>query len=1107
MCATSRRTTTIANGRVKLCMMEAGNEESPFCIYSTKLLHFYTIVCSRALHKLLQQEIDKQNVSDFVSFLNMKSETLFHLRGITCCCGIKEEYGVLGKAQWNNLFTRSSIQCPRNQRNCFHTYKARQFLTVDKLDFSLACVLLRSLCNPIYEYRITTLQLNRNKFIHDSPPPLDPNQFELLWRKGKTALCNVTNDLHEEIKQDLCKEADMIYNYREMLTRYLEITKCEVTEHIKENLFSQINVLDMVVHTLEQHGIAIIVGYPGSGKSYLGKEVMRIMHSKDQIVLKIDKVKLWNELVNPRLGYVVFIDDFLGESNLNTSKLTKLKDYFNTIYACVKNTRTKVVLTVRKSIYERWRNQLEETSSKLFERDFIIDLTKTEYQLSNDEKKSILMKHLQKADIQLVHTKKEAKETSNLVIDQFTVDAISCTTPFNFPLLCFLFSRSRNIRLGQKFFQHPRDTLLKTIDEMRKSQVSKEKKKYAVMLYCAISGKNVSLRKLDTTCMTLICDSLELSDFKQGNAVKVMVRDAIEDLKDEYFREIGKETYEFVHQSFLEATILSCGEVFPELLIEHCSSNTLFELIRTENYEDGEGELVLKLDEEYYDNLITRFMNEIKTFIKLIPHVLLHPVMEDSGFYQQFLNSLVTFTSAKETPLEVVYSCLIESSRLGQIGGVMACLSSKIPQHVFETALHHASYNNRAEIVVCLAVACPAVKFDPYFLQACSFGCKNVVWGMLSTGIIQNVSLIQEGIVRATKANHINLSRGLIELYNSKTDVHTFKKTMLKIIVDAIETSKNETVREILSERIHDLKREDMATLFMESCFSNQLDLAYFLLINYFDPTDDDLNYYIKRFLAGNIWSINMVFGMKNHFKLQQFFTKENIDYILTSTGFGSFVIERALGCFPDHIKSVCSSPDMIKHMLWIGCHSVVSKLCQRNQELTLSLQKMEQFVNKYNFVEFAAFCGFPDIDMIAHDCLNERVSLFGHCIEGYKRGGRIPGFEVELGYLNSRKAVNFFETSSRQRGYASCLKKLYNEAIELTNDSPTIKNITKILCETFESDTFETIGDFLNFRSIDTQRLFPISSDKMDVLQLLRHILLHHVDLMEVQGVFDSFA
>lgn len=152
------------------------------------------MLCSRALHKLLQQEIDKQNVGNFVDFLNNNAETLFHLRGIRCCCN-KKEYGVLYKDQWNYLFTTctSSIQCPRNQQNCYHTYKAWPCLTVDRVDFSLACVLLRNICDSINKESIKALQLHRNEFVHN-PSPLDQDEFELLWRKGKTSLFDVIND-------------------------------------------------------------------------------------------------------------------------------------------------------------------------------------------------------------------------------------------------------------------------------------------------------------------------------------------------------------------------------------------------------------------------------------------------------------------------------------------------------------------------------------------------------------------------------------------------------------------------------------------------------------------------------------------------------------------------------------------------------------------------------------------------------------------------------------------------------------------------------------------------------------------------------------------------
>lgn len=203
-------------------MMETGKKKVLFCIYSTKLFTFYRDVCLNALRKLLQHEIDKQNVGNFVNFLNKNAETLFHLRGNKCCCDKWQRNKVLNKDQWDSLFipSTSAIQCPRNQQNCFHTYKAWPCLTLDRVDFSLACVLLRNICHSINKDSIKALQLHRNEFVHN-PSPLDQDEFELLWRKGKTSLCDVIND--EELRQQICKEADDIYSYmfRDLLTRYI----------------------------------------------------------------------------------------------------------------------------------------------------------------------------------------------------------------------------------------------------------------------------------------------------------------------------------------------------------------------------------------------------------------------------------------------------------------------------------------------------------------------------------------------------------------------------------------------------------------------------------------------------------------------------------------------------------------------------------------------------------------------------------------------------------------------------------------------------------------------------------------------------------------------
>lgn len=176
----------------------------------------------------------------------------------------------------------------------------------------------------------------------------------------------------------------------------------------------------------------------------------------------------------------------------------------------------------------------------------------------------------------------------------------------------------------------------------------------------------------------------------------------------------------------------------------------------------------------------------------------------------------------------------------------------------------------------------------------------------------------------------------------------------------------------------------------------------------------------------------------------------------------------------------------MISHLLWIGCHSVVLQLCQKNAELTKSLRKMVKFVDNYTFVEFAAYCGFPDIEIILEINQETLNSLCFHCIEGYKNDGRVQDLEDKLGYKNKDKAVNYFETTSRQRGYGACLQKLYKGTKNLKKDLPVILSVTEIMKNVFES---QTIG-FINNENIqNNSKLFQISSAKMAVLQLLHQM------------------
>lgn len=866
--------------------------------------------------------------------------------------------------------------------------------------------------------------------------------------------------------------------------------------------------MELVVNTLEEKGIAIVVGYPGSGKSFIGMEVIRIMNSKGKTVLHFDNVEIWDELIDPKEGYIVFIDDFLGAFNTTEADITKLIKYFNTMYACVKHASTSIILSVRKSIYERWHERLEERS-KLFDRDVIIDLTEEIHHLSVEEKKCMLERHLQKNKIEIRRTKKESTESGCLSIDQFTVNDISQKSAYNFPLLCFLFSKNESrMRLGVKFFEQPRDTLVRTIDGLRRSKDVQENWMHAILSYCAILGARDKFNpdKLESDIFTSICHSLRLPT--SDGQLELNASDAVDDLKDEYLKEVERDTYEFIHQSFLEASILSYGKVCPDLVVEHCSKDILFDLIRTHRYQERKDEFVLKISEKSFDLLVNRFIAEINSNQNLIPVVLFHPVMEDKIFEDMFLSRLKCVISAKGMPSEVIHSLLIEASRLGHLMGVETCFLSHIPKYVLEEALNQASYNNRAEVVVLLAGG-SGVKLDAYFLQACSFGCEKVVSAMVDKKLICDNDLIEEGIFRSAKADHTSISLILIKVYKSVvSDAEKFRRTMFRIISDAIEAEKGKTAREVIFKENLIFEDEDLEKLVLESCYSNQMELATDLVCEYKHRCQSwtvNRQPFVRRLLGGNRPCIDMVFEMKDLFNLRNFFNKDNINFILTSTGSGSYVVEKAYAHFPEDVGSVCSSPELVPHLLWIGCHSLVSQLFQANAEVTKNIHETVRIAEKYGFVEFAVYCGFPDFEIILGELGVDRELLLFHSVQGYQNRGRVidSDLEYKFGYKSIFDAVNFFDTNIRQEGYLICIEKLYdNVSGKMKKDSQILKTMGRILYDQFGSDTI----DFVDGKAVKmTPKLLKESSAKMKVLELLCHILLQTLHVSEIRQMIDS--
>ena len=194
--------------------------------------------------------------------------------------------------------------------------------------------------------------------------------------------------------------------------------------------------------------------------------------------------------------------------------------------------------------------------------------------------------------------------------------------------------------------------------------------------------------------------------------------------------------------------------------------------------------------------LVHRFTAEINLNQESIPRVLLHPVMKDEKFSDEFFTNFQSLIATKTMPSGVVHSLMTEASRLGHLTCVKACLSSGIPQEVMDKALNVASFKGHANVVAFLAFN-SEVKLDRHFFLACSFGCEKVVSYMMKNKRIRGRDLILKGLSRAVKTDHSSIVRILAMEFMSVVSTDEFRKTMNGLLHEANEDGKTNTAREL----------------------------------------------------------------------------------------------------------------------------------------------------------------------------------------------------------------------------------------------------------------------------------------------------------------------
>ncbi|KAK3100195.1 hypothetical protein FSP39_016007 [Pinctada imbricata] len=163
------------------------------------------------LRRVVKHSYTTQGARSFEVYLNNNKHTLFHLLFKQCCCGNNCTVTPLSKYQWQLLYVRTSTRNPHGRRGeCPCQYTAISGVTLDVMDVSLCCLVLRNICSGVSMPDIDTIRDVRNQLIHTSNASLDATLYSDTWNKVEAAMLNLAQGVSSSFKSNTLNAAQAL---------------------------------------------------------------------------------------------------------------------------------------------------------------------------------------------------------------------------------------------------------------------------------------------------------------------------------------------------------------------------------------------------------------------------------------------------------------------------------------------------------------------------------------------------------------------------------------------------------------------------------------------------------------------------------------------------------------------------------------------------------------------------------------------------------------------------------------------------------------------------------------------------------------------------------
>ena len=355
--------------------------------------------------------------------------------------------------------------------------------------------------------------------------------------------------------------------------------------------FTETRAYRYILKTLEKRHHVVILGRPGDGKTTLGFQALHSLkekHNSTTLIPVVQELQFLPHLSNDQT-YAIFLDDMFGIYTVSGKSLSKPLVY--QILSFIQK-GSFIVMSMRKEIYLQCKLLLPK---ELFSKDVIVDISSDDFELLEDEKRSML--------------------NAMPDIDEDTAKTILNHKRFGFQQIGFpqcvaLMKESKSCEI-----QNILDTPLEYITEQLLLLHEHSRGKFLAVLLAFVNDGKICENDLNKLRQALPTD-LDDSSLKPQE-----IKQAVRTLDMTYLKHIGNDKYIINHESIMDGVARTLWEElrYYESFIMSCPERFLTRLSSTQSEGSKGCDLgaeysnIFFISNDYYGSLFQRLVGLLES--------------------------------------------------------------------------------------------------------------------------------------------------------------------------------------------------------------------------------------------------------------------------------------------------------------------------------------------------------------------------------------------------------------------------------------------------------------------------------------------------------------